>query len=64
MDDDEKCTCQAPAWCGATKADVIRQSMTRGMLLNREQAEADWDRAQSIRRERGMVLESSDLGGA
>lgn len=54
--DDEKCTCQAPKWCGATKSDVIRISMTMGMMLNGEQAEAEWDRAQSLRRERGMVL--------
>ncbi len=56
--DDEKCTCQAPRWCGATRRDVIRVGMSKG--LNADQAEADFDSAQAIRRERGMVIEEAE----
>lgn len=55
-ENEEKCTCLAPAWCGATKSEVISSLMNGGMLLNREQAEAEWSRAQAIRRQSGMVL--------
>ena len=47
--DDERCTCRAPAWCGATKGDVVHDLMTHGMRLDRPQAEAIWRQAQGSR---------------
>lgn len=44
--DDERCTCQAPDWCGATKGDIVHDLMTTGMRLDRPQAEALWREAQ------------------
>jgi hypothetical protein len=31
--DDERCSCRTPAWCGATKGDVVHDLMNRGMRL-------------------------------
>lgn len=47
--DDEHCTCSAPAWCGATRGDVVHDLMTYGMRLDRSQAEAIWRQAQAAR---------------
>lgn len=47
--DDERCTCREPAWCGATKGDVVHDLMSRGMRLDRPQAEAIWREAQDRR---------------
>jgi hypothetical protein len=42
--DDEKCTCQAPRWCGATRSDVIAEVNDDGHLELFE-ALGDWPRA-------------------
>lgn len=47
--DDERCTCRSPAWCGVTKGDVVHDLMSRGMRLDRPQAEAIWREAQDSR---------------
>lgn len=47
--DDERCTCREPAWCGATKGDVVHDLMSRGMHLDRGQAEVIWRQAQDSR---------------
>ncbi|BDZ47881.1 hypothetical protein GCM10025867_01220 [Frondihabitans sucicola] len=47
--DDERCTCRTPAWCGATKGDVVHDLMTHGMRLDRPRAEAIWRDAQDSR---------------
>lgn len=47
--DDEHCTCRDPQWCGVTKGDVVHDLMSRGMRLDRPQAEAIWREAQDRR---------------
>lgn len=47
--DDERCTCRDPNWCGVTKGDVVYDLMSRGMRLERPQAEAIWREAQDSR---------------
>lgn len=47
--DDERCTCREPAWCGATKGDVVHDLMSHGMRLDRPQAESIWREAQDSR---------------
>ncbi|GAA4267529.1 hypothetical protein [Frondihabitans peucedani] len=47
--DDERCSCRRPDWCGATKGDIVHDLMSRGMRLDREQAETIWRDAQDRR---------------
>jgi hypothetical protein len=47
--DHERCSCRSPEWCGATKGDVVHDLMTRGMHLDRAQAESIWRDAQDRR---------------